>query len=49
MTFTIKTLTDIEFGQSKTVKVRLIAVSKDGISQNVQISGKDYFTITQQN
>lgn len=49
MTFTIKTLTDIGFGQSKTVKVRLIAVSKDGISQNVQISGEDYFTITQQN
>lgn len=48
MKFTIKTLTQLGFGDSKTVNIRLVAKGVDGRTYNVKIGNADYFTIKQQ-
>lgn len=48
MEFTIKTLTKLGLGDSRTVNVRLVAKGVDGRTYNVKIGNIDYFTIIQQ-
>ncbi len=48
MQFTIKTLTKLDLGDSRTVNIRLVAKGVDGRTYNVKIDNADYFTIKQQ-
>ena len=48
MKFTIKTLTKLDLGDSRTVNIRLVAKGVDGRTYNVKIGNADYFTIKQQ-
>ena len=48
MEFTIKTLTKLDLGDSRTVNIRLVAKGVDGRTYNVKIGDADYFTIKQQ-
>ena len=47
MKFTIKTLTKLGLGDSRTVNIRLVAKGVDGRTYNVKIGNADYFTINQ--
>lgn len=47
MEFTIKTLTKLGLGDSRTVNIRLVAKGVDGRTYNVKIGEADYFTIIQ--
>ena len=48
MKFTIKTLTQLGLGDSRTVNIRLVAKGVDGRTYNVKIGDADHFTVRQQ-